>query len=209
MHSIWMTSCKPTWCNVPLNPSRCSHESNSFNRLITTLQPSEETGFSMNSSAPLARQAARLPSVILPVSAAILGADVAPTVAASPEEGRALIERLGCPVCHDIPGHATTIRKEAPDLTWEGDRVRPDWLFAFLKAPGTIRPALTARMPNFRLTDEEALALTEGLPDWQLVLIGPIVKIDPANDLAELLVEAKNPKSALPAATVERKRRRL
>ena len=88
---------------------------------------------------------------------------VAAGVAAPSDDGRALIERLGCPVCHDVPGHTTTVRKEAPDLTWEGDRVRPEWVFAFLKTPQTIRPALTARMPNFRLTDEEALALTEAL----------------------------------------------
>lgn len=96
------------------------------------------------------------------LAAVVFGVNVASTVAAS-EDGRVLIERLGCPVCHDVPGHATTIRKEAPDLTWQGDRVRADWLFAFLKSPGTIRPALAARMPNFRLTDEEALALTEAL----------------------------------------------
>lgn len=79
------------------------------------------------------------------------------------EAGRALIERLGCPVCHDIPGHTTQVRQEAPVLTTEGDRVRPDWLFRFLKSPESIRPAIRARMPNFRLTDEEALALAEGL----------------------------------------------
>ncbi|MFQ5882583.1 MAG: c-type cytochrome [Candidatus Methylomirabilales bacterium] len=47
----------------------------------------------------------------------------------------------------------------APDLSHEGEKVRPEWLFAFLKRPHRIRPALTARMPNFRLTDREALAL--------------------------------------------------
>ncbi len=83
------------------------------------------------------------------------------------EAGRALIQKLGCPVCHDLPGHSTTVRQQAPDLTFEGDRVRPEWDFAFLKAPGTIRPAIDARMPNFRLTDEEALALTEALASFK------------------------------------------
>ncbi len=87
--------------------------------------------------------------------------------AAPTDDARALIERFGCPVCHDIPGHSTTVRKEAPDLSGEGDRVRPEWLFGFLKAPHTIRPALTARMPTFRLTDEEALALTEALQTFK------------------------------------------
>ncbi len=79
------------------------------------------------------------------------------------ERGKALIRELGCPVCHEIKGHGTNVRGEAPDLTFEGDRVKPEWLFAFLKKPHTIRPALRARMPNFRLTDREALALTEYL----------------------------------------------
>lgn len=83
------------------------------------------------------------------------------------EAGRALIERLGCPVCHDIPGHTTTVRQEAPLLTFEGDRVKGDWLFAFLKSPHTIRPGIGARMPSFRLTDEEALALTEALAGFR------------------------------------------
>ena len=97
------------------------------------------------------------------LSAAVAATTVVHAAAGQSDEGRALIERLGCPVCHDIPGHATTVRREAPDLTWEGDRVRADWLFGFLKAPYTIRPALSARMPNFRLTDDEALALTAAL----------------------------------------------
>lgn len=83
------------------------------------------------------------------------------------DTGRLLIEKLGCPVCHEIPDHTTTVRKEAPDLTFEGDRVRPEWLFAFLKTPQAIRPAIEARMPNFRLTDGEALALTEALAGFK------------------------------------------
>jgi mono/diheme cytochrome c family protein len=60
-------------------------------------------------------------------------------------------------------GLQTTVREDAPDLSFEGERVKPDWLFDFLKQPHTIRPGLRARMPDFRLTDEEALALTEFL----------------------------------------------
>lgn len=77
--------------------------------------------------------------------------------------GALLIRDLGCPVCHEIAGHETTVRQEAPDLTFEGDRVRAHWLFSFLKKPHSVRPALRARMPDFRLSDEEALAVTEYL----------------------------------------------
>lgn len=75
--------------------------------------------------------------------------------------GKRLIENLGCVACHTIEGHTTTVEKEAPDLTLEGDKVRPEWLFAFLKKPHILRPWLNARMPTFRLSDREALALTK------------------------------------------------
>lgn len=77
------------------------------------------------------------------------------------EKGKERIKSFGCVVCHEIPNMETTIRQEAPDLSFEGDKVRPEWLFAFLKSPYTIRPFVKGRMPNLRLSDEEALAITE------------------------------------------------
>jgi hypothetical protein len=41
-----------------------------------------------------------------------------------------------------------------PLLTPEGARVQPDWLYAFLRGPITIRPWLNVRMPTFGLADE-------------------------------------------------------
>ena len=41
-----------------------------------------------------------------------------------------------------------------PLLTPEGARVQPDWLYAFLRAPITIRPWLDVRMPTFGLDDQ-------------------------------------------------------
>ncbi|MBI2902052.1 MAG: c-type cytochrome [Candidatus Methylomirabilis oxyfera] len=75
--------------------------------------------------------------------------------------GKQLIENLGCVVCHTLEGHTTAAVKEAPDLSYEGDKVRPEWLFSFLKQPHGLRPWLNARMPNFRLSDREAFAVTE------------------------------------------------
>ena len=40
-----------------------------------------------------------------------------------------------------------------PLLTPEGAKVQPDWLYAFLQAPITIRPWLDVRMPTFGLDD--------------------------------------------------------
>lgn len=74
--------------------------------------------------------------------------------------GKQLIQNLGCVVCHTLEGHTTTVQEDAPDLTWEGDKVRPGWLFGFLQKPHDLRPAIRARMPNFRLSEREALAVT-------------------------------------------------
>ena len=79
------------------------------------------------------------------------------------DKGKQLISDLGCMACHEIKDHETTIREEAPNLTFEGEIVRRDWLFEFLKNPRKIRPAIKARMPDFRLSDREALAITEYL----------------------------------------------
>ncbi|MFQ5839949.1 MAG: c-type cytochrome [Candidatus Methylomirabilales bacterium] len=100
------------------------------------------------------------------------GHDGMPAMSRAAMEGRRLVERLHCNACHTIPGmehgpggHGQGHGAEghgavAPDLTQEGEKVRPEWLYAFLRSPHQIRPATAARMPNFRLTDREALALT-------------------------------------------------
>ncbi|MDE2059989.1 MAG: c-type cytochrome [candidate division NC10 bacterium] len=46
----------------------------------------------------------------------------------------------------------------APDLSRIASKVNADWLFAWVKNPKQFRP--TTRMPNLRLTDEEARAVT-------------------------------------------------
>lgn len=93
------------------------------------------------------------------------------------EPGRRLVVQLHCNACHLVSKeirheHGGGHERIAPNLTFEGDKVRPEWLFDFLKGPHRLRPGLKARMPNFRLTDREALALTEhivtDLRDWTL-----------------------------------------
>src|SRR5207237_781206 len=46
-----------------------------------------------------------------------------------------------------------------PRLTPEGARVQPDWLYAFLRGPITIRPWLDVRMPTFGLDDQNLNAV--------------------------------------------------
>ncbi|MGB9083431.1 MAG: c-type cytochrome, partial [Terriglobales bacterium] len=74
--------------------------------------------------------------------------------------GRAgqLMSDLACFSCHAINGRGGDM---APDLTWEGSSVQRPWLQAFLKNPGTLRPALIRRMPRFNLSDGDAAELAD------------------------------------------------
>ena len=74
--------------------------------------------------------------------------------------GRALVRRQNCVGCHEIEGDGGDFKKLVADptlapplLTPEGAKVQPDWLYAFLQAPITIRPWLAVRMPTFGLDD--------------------------------------------------------
>ena len=84
------------------------------------------------------------------------------------EKGRMLAMEKNCIACHNIDGWGgeiqTVITEEGmapPALLNEGEKVQSDWLFQFLKSPGKIRPWLSVRMPNFRLSDEEANTLVQ------------------------------------------------
>jgi mono/diheme cytochrome c family protein len=74
--------------------------------------------------------------------------------------GRTLVQRRNCVGCHVIEGNGGDYVKLVaeptlgpPVLTPEGARVQPDWLYAFLRGPITIRPWLDVRMPTFSLDD--------------------------------------------------------
>lgn len=78
------------------------------------------------------------------------------------ETGRRVFGALGCAACHS--GVAGANPGPGPDLSREGVRVRREWLDAFLASPQRIRSpghpgAPGARMPDFRLTEDEADAL--------------------------------------------------
>ncbi len=75
-------------------------------------------------------------------------------------QGRTLVHRRNCVGCHIIEGDGGDFLKLVADpslgppmLTPEGARVQPDWLYAFLRGPITIRPWLEVRMPTFGLDD--------------------------------------------------------
>ncbi len=69
-----------------------------------------------------------------------------------------LMADLACFSCHAINGRGGDM---APDLSWEGTAVQRQWLLAFLKNPGTLRPALIRRMPQFNLSESDITELTD------------------------------------------------
>jgi mono/diheme cytochrome c family protein len=77
--------------------------------------------------------------------------------------GRRLVARYNCTGCHTIEGSGGDIRRlyednlaqAPPNLLGEGQKVQQDWLYNFLRAPVTIRPWLTVRMPTFPFDDQD------------------------------------------------------
>jgi mono/diheme cytochrome c family protein len=89
--------------------------------------------------------------------------------------GRNLTQRRNCVGCHVIEGNGgdyQTLVAEAtlapPLLTPEGAKVQPDWLYAFLRGPITIRPWLDVRMPTFGMDDahwNEVIQYFQAIPN--------------------------------------------
>ena len=73
--------------------------------------------------------------------------------------GARLFRDLRCAACH--AGTDTPSAPPAPDLSRVGDRLDPQWVRGWLRAPGPVRPvghgaAETGTMPDFRLSAGEA-----------------------------------------------------
>ena len=72
-----------------------------------------------------------------------------------------LLKDLGCATCHNGIPVESDIVEIAPDLTQSGIRYHPEYIFNYLLYPIKIRQNIgLARMPNFYLSQREALALT-------------------------------------------------
>ncbi|MBL9087282.1 MAG: c-type cytochrome [Planctomycetia bacterium] len=87
-------------------------------------------------------------------------------------KGREVVRRYGCNQCHTIEGRQGVLHAEQaarglegwmlpPNLYGQGNRTKADWLFSFMKHPIDVRPGVIQRMPMFRLSDEEAVALVD------------------------------------------------
>ena len=93
--------------------------------------------------------------------------------------GEKIFISLNCIACHKYSGKITA-KKNAPDLSMEGARVRKGWLKAYLKKPTLIRPfgfhpGSGSRMPNFNLSDDEVEILTNYFVD-QTEKLGPLAQ---------------------------------
>jgi len=69
---------------------------------------------------------------------------------ADTSNGRALFGELRCVSCHAVNGRGGTM---GPELTHIGDKVRRDWLFAYLKDPHAVQA--DTPMPQYRVTDDQ------------------------------------------------------
>ena len=71
-------------------------------------------------------------------------------------EGRQLLAQSGCLHCHTIRVRGTALQPsdDAPPLTHVADKTTREWIYAWIKDPQAY--ASTAKMPNFKLSDDEA-----------------------------------------------------
>ena len=86
--------------------------------------------------------------------------NTSPLTANTPESGKKLATELGCNNCHTSLGQENTLRTVIPALDNAGLRYQTGWLFKYLQDPAQIRRHIgKARMPDFHLREDEALAL--------------------------------------------------
>ena len=83
----------------------------------------------------------------------------APRIQGDPEVGKQLVKDLGCLGCHSA-GDAK-MNDHGPELVNLGSKVTREWLFTWLKDPKHM--SRDTRMPNLRLSDEEAAHITSYL----------------------------------------------
>lgn len=91
-----------------------------------------------------------------------------------------IVEDLNCLVCHRIKDKGADF---APDLTYEGSRVKREWLEDFLRAPDILRPLLK-QMPRFNLSEEEIKIVADYIT---LVLVDDEVLA--REDLGEITID--------------------
>lgn len=82
-----------------------------------------------------------------------------PPVPGDAKNGEKLVKEIGCLGCHTVAG--VSINHHGPELSNLGSKVTPEWLYTWLKDPKHYAPS--TRMPNLRLSDQEAADITDYL----------------------------------------------
>ncbi len=84
---------------------------------------------------------------------------------ADAQRGQALFDQKGCIACHQLHGTGgdvgpslTTQVPEFPQGTWVGDKLRGEWIYAWLQNPQALLPDTIE--PNLGLSDQQVLDLT-------------------------------------------------
>ncbi len=82
--------------------------------------------------------------------------------------GRLLVAYYNCRGCHQIEGSGGAIAQHLerktfapPTLEGEGARVQASWLRQFIRHPGSLRPWLQIRMPDYGFSEAQADALVQ------------------------------------------------
>ncbi len=96
-----------------------------------------------------------------------------PAVLPAGETGR-LLDQYRCLSCHQIGDRGADI-STAP-LTYEGSKVRRDWLVGYLLLSTSIRPVLEERMPIFRMSRDDATRLADAI---EAFWVQPAIPEDP------------------------------
>jgi mono/diheme cytochrome c family protein len=103
-------------------------------------------------------------------------------------QGRVLLSRYGCVRCHSVKlpdGSAMAASDVPPPLTHIADKTTREWIYAWLKDPASY--AVSATMPNFKLSDADARDISAFLiansvpkPGDTVPVHGPEAQADPA-----------------------------
>lgn len=105
-----------------------------------------------------------------------------------PEKGKRAFQTLGCLACHAVGDlrPSSPSRLYVPDLSRIGDKTHPAWLYHWIRDPRHYYP--DSRMPDLRLTDEEARDITAYLMTLKEAPPQPIPE-PPADGLTDLARE--------------------
>ncbi len=105
-------------------------------------------------------------------------------VAGDAKRGEELVSSIGCFACHQIKKDNTPVvrtrdqllSEHGPNLVGLGTKTTKEWLYSWLKDPNRYHPE--TRMPNMRLTDQEAMDVAVFLSEDKMADLKPAPPVD-------------------------------